>query len=249
LKFLLSILLIINPITFIAETNERQAKAGQYFRTQDYRLALQEYLYIMDGLETESPEIFLNSAHAYFNLRNADKAAFYYSKLLDNNNPIYQSIAFNQLGYLADVDGDLNNALKYFKLALLRNPQNEEARYNYELTKKRLPKNAGGMGNSPDSTQIGNDTLDINTGNRIRRITTRLEANKQGSEKTQKAESNDESKAENKNLQPEKLEKLKLNREKAEAILNALKNQESKYIQQRQRQKKKLSEDKDKPDW
>jgi hypothetical protein len=248
LKLLLTILLLVNPITFIAETNERQAKAGQYFRSEDYRQALQEYLFIIEDLETTSPEIFLNTAHAYFNLRNADKSAFYYSKLLDDNNPIYQSIAFNQLGYLATVDNDLNNALKYFKLALLRNPQNEEARYNYELTKKRLPKNGGGMGNSPDSTLMGNDTLNVSEGNRVRRITSQLEINKQGKDKTFKSES-DEDKAENKNLQPEKLEKLKLNQEKAEAILNALKNQESKYIQQRQRPKKKNAHTNDKPDW
>jgi Ca-activated chloride channel homolog len=248
LKFLLTILLLVNPITFIAETNERQTKAGEHFRAQDYRKALQEYLFIIENLETTSPEIFLNTAHAYFNLRNADKSAFYYSKLLDDDNSIYQSVAFNQLGYLATVDNDLNNALKYFKLALLRNPQNEDARYNYELTKKLLPKNVGGMGNSPDSTQLGTDTLNVSEGNRIRRITTRLEINKEGKEKTQKTES-DEDKAENKNLQPEKLEKLKLNQEKAEAILNALKNQESKYIQQRQRPKKKNADNQNKPDW
>jgi Ca-activated chloride channel homolog len=248
LKLLLTILLLINPITFIAETNERQAKAGQYFRSEDYRKALQEYLFVIEDLETTNPEIFLNTAHAYFNLRNADKSAFYYSKLLDDNNPMYQSIAFNQLGYLANVDNDLNNALKYFKLALLRNPQNEEARYNYELTKKRLPKNVGAMGNSPDSTLLGNDTLNVSEGNRVRRITSQLEINKQGKDKTLKTES-DEDKTENKNLQPEKLEKLKLNQEKAEAILNALKNQESKYIQQRQRPKKKNAHTNDKPDW
>ena len=66
-----------------------------------------------------------------------------YARLSGIENSAIASLAYNQLGYSAlkkkdlfesgDPDSTLTSALEHFKNALRRNPENDSARYNYEL--------------------------------------------------------------------------------------------------------------------
>lgn len=253
MKYIFAILLIVNPITFIAETNERQEKAGQFFRTENYRKAIEEYTFILEELETKSDEIYLNLAHSFFQMRNADRSAYNYSKLLNSRNLTFQSIAYNQLGFLAsEADNDLKRGLEYYKKALIANPQNEEARFNYELIKKRILANINTIGGGvikQDSTKNSPDGTDQMQDGREKKIKTEvLKAESKGKEiLNQNLVQNTDNQEK---LQPEKLEEIELNKEKAEAILNAIKNQEAKYIQQKPRKKSNnTSFVFNKPDW
>jgi len=49
-----------------------------------------------------------------------------------------KSLANQQLGVMANRKGKFEEALNYFKNALKADPTNEEARFNYEIVKKKL---------------------------------------------------------------------------------------------------------------
>jgi Ca-activated chloride channel family protein len=76
----------------------------------------------------------------YFDIADAN-----YRALRESDDASASSMALNQLGVIAyrrnEISKDdkttlMNQALGEFKSALIRNPQNEQARYNYELLKK-----------------------------------------------------------------------------------------------------------------
>lgn len=77
----------------------------------------------------------------------ADVSAMEYSKLASSGRTAFASMASNQLGVSgiktaekkdnpAALDSALRQALNNFKEALLKDPANDSARYNYELVKK-----------------------------------------------------------------------------------------------------------------
>jgi tetratricopeptide (TPR) repeat protein len=52
-----------------------------------------------------------------------------------------KSICYNNLGYLEGQAGNEEVAINYFRKALLENPSNDYARFNYELLVRRKKKN------------------------------------------------------------------------------------------------------------
>jgi hypothetical protein len=235
MKFILAILLLLNPITFVAERNRKIKEGEQAFGQEDFGRVTGVYSYLADDLAFKNEGVYLNLAHGYFMQKNADRAAFFYDKLRESLNPIWQSLALNQLGYIACVDTGFERALVYFQQAIKAYPQNKEARYNYELIKKLLLKQGRPIASQkPQSDSTQNKQTQEN-GNRLQ-ANTKKEANPNGKDETEQANEADNTQSEN--LQPQKLKDLDLNPEKAEAILNALKNQEAQYIQQLQRQRK-----------
>jgi len=122
---------------------------------------------------------------------------------------------------------DFEKALQYFKEAIIRYTQNNEARYNCELMAKILYK-------------YGKKTKKEKKNNTQEKQEDKLE---------KKQTKTENSKIETK-LNPQKLKDLQFNKEKAEAILNTLRNQEMKYIQQQQQKKKRDPPQKNSlPDW
>jgi tetratricopeptide (TPR) repeat protein len=188
----------------------------------------------------------MNLAHGYFQLRDADKAAFYYTKLTEKGNNFTQSVALNQLGYIADVTQNPERALEYFKQAILKNPQNYEARYNYELVRKRLQRQP--QNNATQNKQTKQENKQDPEGkDEIQKVEQKINRPDEKDSNQKNEESTEEKKVQ---LQPEKLKEAKLNKEKAEAILEALKNQEAQYIQQLPKKKNtQKANSKKLPDW
>lgn len=229
MKYLFLILLAINPVSYIAEINRTQIKAEEAFLQKDYASVIQYYAYLADTLNVKKEKIWLNLAHAYFKNKNPDKAAFYYDKAKNMaEKKSHQSIACSQLGYIAEIDQNNEMALAYFKQAIKRNPSNVEARYNYELIKKRihiLQKKEGKKNRKNTANKRVSKQQDHKVTNML------LEEQEEGKNMLRK-KAKQENGENGHYLQPEKLQQIKLNREKAEAILKALLNQEIQYIQQ-----------------
>ena len=140
----------------VALKNELKKKAETAFKNKQYAEAIKQYKILTDSLAVTTPNIYLNIAHAYFNLKNHKEAATYYQKVIDGNSPTYASIAWNQLGKLKIVESKIeltkNNYASVkpeqieiikkgqtdFKQALKTNPQNTTSRYNYEAVTKWL---------------------------------------------------------------------------------------------------------------
>jgi hypothetical protein len=224
---LLSLLLTVNPITFIANRNYYASEAERAFNKQNYTLARQHYAHIIQQLEWKKDNIYLNLAHAYFLEKKYALASIQYGLSAQSPDAIIASVALNQLGYLASMNQDFEKSLQYFQEAVMKYPQNDEARYNYELIAKIAHK-------------------------RGKKAKTKKDDKQQQTKKEKKAnipQNVANAKTENK-LNPQKLKDLQFNKEKAEAILKALQNQEMQYIQQQQQKKRQAqATPNDLPDW
>lgn len=134
---MLILLLLVDPVK-IGKVNALKDQAKKAFQTGDFKSAVTHYRTLTDSLSVTEDEINLNLAHAYFQLNDTVAAQQAYQTALRTTNKKYQSIARQQLGTLLNRQGKFEEALAEYKESLKADPQNEEARYNYELLKKKL---------------------------------------------------------------------------------------------------------------
>ncbi|MFT2009895.1 aerotolerance protein [Pontibacter sp. 13R65] len=122
----------------IATINRYAKEAAQAYQQQDYTLAIVAYEYLLNDLEVQDDQIGLNLAHAYFKSNLLDQALQQYQQLANHPFQHIRAVAALQTGNIAVRKNKYKQALHYFKKALIAEPANESARYNYELLKKYL---------------------------------------------------------------------------------------------------------------
>ncbi|MEO1656055.1 MAG: hypothetical protein AAFU64_21115, partial [Bacteroidota bacterium] len=173
-------------------------------------------------------------------------ASLFYKKALQFANPTLASKCWNQLGCLSYQTQDYPQALIFFQKAILAQPSNQLACRNYELLKKLMQahpewikeqeempeKREGKPGESNPEENNASSTEELNP-------TDAPEEEERPENDSDPEGEEDNVEGERENLNPEKLEEIKLNRDKAETILEALRNREIQYIQQLKRRKKK----------
>jgi hypothetical protein len=116
----------------------------------NYSLEINYLQELIEQNKTNHSLIFLNLAHAYFNNNQLKDAAIQYEHLISNSQDLtIKSIAWQQLGVIEaykfrfHIDKKNNSkaeihyikSLSFFKNALMANPSNNNARYNFELLK------------------------------------------------------------------------------------------------------------------
>ena len=157
------------------------------------------------------PEVTLNLANSLFEVNDTLGARRKYAQLVSLKEPLLASTTFSQLGIIFCSERDTARALALFKTALMLKPDNEIARFNYELLKRQFHPKENKAQNSPNRPK--NQPL----------------PSPQTQEERKEIEKN--------NSQNELLKTLKnygLTPEKAKTILDGMKNSEIQYIQQRQ---------------
>jgi len=122
----------------INKINSLKSEAKAAYTKGDYQLAIDKYKYLVDSLGVKEEEVMLNLANSYFNSKDTVSAPTTYLPLTQSSNTRIKSIANQQLGVMANRKGKFEEALNYFKQALKTAPDNEDARYNYEMVKKKL---------------------------------------------------------------------------------------------------------------
>ena len=122
----------------INKINSLKSEAKAAYAKGDYQLAIDKYKYLVDSLGVKEEEVMLNLANSYFNSKDTVSAPTTYLPLTQSSNTRIKSIANQQLGVMANRNGKFEEALNYFKQALKTAPDNEDARYNYEMVKKKL---------------------------------------------------------------------------------------------------------------
>ena len=144
MKFLhiLGILLAIS-VNDIAKINTLKQEAKSAYEAGDYETALEKYKELTNDYEVSSDEISLNMAHIHYHQQDTSSAMLAYNELaLTAADPRISSVAYNQVGVIQnqmDTSGKNDKvALKAFKEALKADPTNAEARYNYEVLKKKM---------------------------------------------------------------------------------------------------------------
>ncbi len=125
-----------NDINKIAKVNKAKRAAETAFANGDYQTAIASFRLLTDTLGVQEDPVLLNLANAYFKQNDTTNAVQYYSSVLKSDNPQMRSLAYQQMGIINQQKNKLEEALSDFKASLKSNPQNEDARYNYELLKK-----------------------------------------------------------------------------------------------------------------
>jgi len=269
---LILVSLFIDP-TKIGKINTLKAEAKKAYQAGDYSTAITKYRYLVDSLHVQEDEVLLNLANAYFQTNDTTQALSQYQSLSQSSKTQLRSKAEQQLGVMANRAGKSEEALNHFKQAIKNDPTNEDARYNYELLKKKLEekkkqeqqkqdqnkdqqqnkdeeqkdKQDQKQDQKKDQDQKKKEEQNKDQQQKDQEEKKSEEQKKKEQEQKEQKENKDEKKDKNPSVS-EKLQQMEMSEEKAKMILEAMKNQEIQYLQQNKRKATK-PKDKGKPDW
>jgi len=268
----LSLLLVISSDPRdIAKVNSLKKEAEKAFLSGNYESAANNYR-LLDSLKIEDPALKLNLAHAHFHLKDTLNARNAYQSATTVADKRLKSIAYQQLGVLDRQANKLEDALKNLKASLKADPTNEGARYDYELVKKLLEnqqkqdQNSDQKQDQQDKEQQKQEDKDDQQSNNQQKDGEKNEEQKDQEKKEQESKEKDGEKKDGENKEGEeqeakeeqkptpeemlkkKLEEMNMSEEKAEMILEALRNNEVQYLQQQKRKATKRPPS-GKPDW
>lgn len=269
--------LFLSDIDRIALINSLKSDARKAYQSGDYKTAIQKYQYLVDSLQVNEEEVVMNLANAYFQENDTVSAAPRYKSLAQSKAPKLRSLSNQQLGVMANRAEKYEEALEHFKQALKADPTNEDARFNYEMVKKKLEEqkkqeqenkdqNKQDQEKKDDQNKDSKDKQDQDQkkdqqdkeDQEKKDKQDQQDKEKQDQEKKDKEKSDEEKEQEQqeenkdkKDIPPsvsDKLKEMEMSEEKAKMILEAMKNQEIQYLQQNKRKATK-PKDKTKPDW
>ena len=112
-------------------------EAQKAFLKGDYQEASLQYQLLAKQSFFTPSEVTLNFAHSLFEQKDTLAARKKYAQLVSLKEPNLASTTYSQLGIIFCNEKDTVRALALFKEALILKPDNEIARYNYELLKKQ----------------------------------------------------------------------------------------------------------------
>lgn len=265
--FLTFLLLVSIDPREIAKVNAIKKEAEKAFMSGEYQTAIEKYS-LLDSMDIQDPAVDLNLAHAYYHLNDTTGAQTYYQSVLNSNNGKLRSIAYQQLGVMKKDAKKYEDALKDLKSSLKSDPTNDGARYDYELVKKLLEDQQKQDQENQDQDQQNQDQQNQDQQQdkedqqeenqkgdqeQEKKDGEEQESEKQDGEKKDGENENGEEKEADKEpteeeMMQQKLEEMKISPEKAQMILEAMKNNEVQYLQQQKRKATKRPPS-GKPDW
>lgn len=210
-----------NTISRSGEIRRFKEQASEAFRKGKYDEALVFYRHLYDKLNIGEEEVMVNLAHCYFMQRNNKQATALYQIACRSPKPAVRSLAWQQLGVLAYRTRRYDWAGMCFKNALKSNPANDDARYNYELVRKMASQNRSKPTEPPPPPTEPPPPPEPDA-----RDSTRTD--------------NEPS--------PEQYGEMNLSEERAEMLLEAMKDTEKQYIRQ-QKKKSGKKPPPESPDW
>lgn len=196
----------------ISRANYAKSEAEKAYIEKDYPLAVKLYKEITYGSIFIEPAARLYLAHSYYNLDSLDSAFYHYGLLNSVNDQNIASKANTQLAVILASRKDTMMALQHLQTALRQNPQNNKARYDYELLKKQysgklLPPKPQAVTKKENAPPAPTNQPDQQT--------------------PELAEQRDEF--------LDRLKRLNMSEEQARSILDAMKSNEAQYIYQLRR--------------
>jgi tetratricopeptide (TPR) repeat protein len=261
--------LLSDPLK-LTRINEAKRDAREAYEKGDYATAIRHYRYLTDSLGVEEDEIHLNLAHAYYRSDDSVHTRSAYERVTRSGDARLRSTAYQQLGVMANAANRPEEALTLFKEALRANPSNADARYNYELVKKKLEEqekqdqeqkkdNQDKKDQKDQKEQQKRDQQDNNQKKQDQKEKAQDQQTPQQQKEQQEKQQQEKQQQsgpqeQEKQQQPadpslsDKLKEMKISEEKARMILEAMKNNEVQYLQQNKRKATK-PKDKGKPDW
>ena len=141
-RTLLFILLLL-PASWkrIAEKNRAIEAAERSYAETLYEDAVRQHLALIEDYQMTDGKVGFDLALSYQHNGQEADAQKTYSTLLNSSERFIPSFSANQIGVLQGNEEEYQEALASFKLALIKNPENDYARYNYELLARWLENN------------------------------------------------------------------------------------------------------------
>ena len=204
------------------------------YQKQNYKAAEEYYESVLENDDSNSKAYFGKGSSLYMqnDLKNAEIS---FNESIADSEELLQSKAYFNLGNISYKNNKMDEALQFYKKALELNPDDDEARFNYEFIKYQKKPEEEKDEDKKDESKKDEDKKDEDKKN---------EDNKDD-EKKDDEKNNEESDNNKQPQQQSQDEKKSQDLKKAESILNALKNDE-KVMQKQQIQKfktKKLLKD------
>jgi hypothetical protein len=137
LLIVLALFVTVDP-AMVKKINSAKSAAEKAFKSGDYAAAAGHYRYLVDSLGVNEDEVILNFANALYLAKDTARAYSQYQAVTNSPKPDIKSKAYQQLGIMANQQGKAEEALNLFKQAIKAEPTNDDARYNYEMLKKKL---------------------------------------------------------------------------------------------------------------
>ena len=129
-------------LTRIQSRNNAVQRGADAYARQDFVAAAVAYREAAIDLRDPDEAGWVNLAHATLRAGRPAEARSYYGRLVGSRSRPLRSIALQQLGLLAADKGDYAQAISQLRQALLADPTNADARYNYEVLREFLTQRA-----------------------------------------------------------------------------------------------------------
>lgn len=133
-KVLLAILVLIpSSWTRVSRLNAAIEEAEESYSKTEYEQSIEKHLVLIENFQYASSELDFDLGLSYHYAEKPDEASSSYDKASISSNKMLSSFAFNQSGVLLGNKQEYEAALNKFQSALIKDPTNEVARYNYEM--------------------------------------------------------------------------------------------------------------------
>ncbi|ERM81610.1 hypothetical protein P872_19845 [Rhodonellum psychrophilum GCM71 = DSM 17998] len=276
---ILLFLILFVPASWTVTTRKNAAikAASKDYANAKYEASVASHLLLGTEFGINSPNSSYNLALSYHYNEQLEEAQAAYLGLIGSANPMIASFASNQNGILLGKQEKYKEALEAFKFALIKDPLNEPARYNYELLSRWLEENEDQ--NQEDQDKEDEEQKDKEDQEQEKQDQDKDKENKkdgEGDEKTEEDEASESEKKDDKSGEKsqeekdsqepsdmesdlserekskeqmkERLKEMNLSPEQASQILDAMNAAELRYIQQNKKKPTKRPE-KGLPDW
>lgn len=120
----------------VSEMNALKEAAENAYLSGNYPQAIKSYQILLEEYNATEDEIIINLANVNYLAGNSEKAIENYSSLVNHQKKEIRSLASNQLGIISYLEGNTEKASNSFKNAIIADPFNLKAVYNYELLNK-----------------------------------------------------------------------------------------------------------------
>lgn len=131
-------LLIPASWTRVSRLNLAIDAASDSYAEAKYEESVKNHLFVVEEFQYNSAELDFNLGLSYHHSEKPDEAAGYYDKTSVTPNKLLASFGYNQGGVILGTKEEYEAALNKFQSALIKDPLNEVARYNYEMLARWL---------------------------------------------------------------------------------------------------------------
>jgi tetratricopeptide (TPR) repeat protein len=236
----------------ISEMNALKEEAGIYYQKKEYQRCISLYEKLLTEYKETDETVKLNLANCYFHLRRYNNAIDNYKLLTGSKVPLLKSNAYLQLGVIYSSNNKKELGLSYFKEALKAMPENDAARYNFELLKKEHDSHKENSTDRKRENSEGDNQTNASESEESRKTDKGGNSNSNpesdngefdeegdtentGGEEEDELEFNNNGSKETDALTSQRLEEVNMNERQARMILKTMKSNEVQYIQQRRK--------------